>query len=94
MLYNEAWSKSKVEVKADPFSLESIIAWGEKQPADRNYNWVSSDCYLCQYLKANGYKVSDYDKININDRVDVAFDRPHTFGAALTRAREALASRA
>ena len=35
MLYDPKWEKP--EVKADPFSLDALIAWLEKQPANGTY---------------------------------------------------------
>jgi len=53
MLHNPKWD---VEVKADPFSLESLIAWLEKQPADTAYDYTEPcGCLLAQYFTANGY---------------------------------------
>ena len=49
MLYDPKWEKPAV--KADPFSLESLIAWLEKQPADKTYCYVESNaCLLSQYF--------------------------------------------
>lgn len=45
-----------VETKPDVFKLETLIAWLEKQPADRVYNYCNPHgCLLCQYFTANGY---------------------------------------
>lgn len=39
------------EVKADPFSLESLIAWLETMPADEVYCFIDTgNCLNCQYL--------------------------------------------
>jgi hypothetical protein len=99
MLYDPKWEKP--EVKADPFSLESLIAWLEKQPSDGSYDWYGIEkCLVCQFYQANGisepWGECSYTK---------PFDRGHghadahrrywavgqawpwTFGAALERAR-------
>ena len=56
MLYDKRWEKP--EVKADPFSLESLIAWLEKQPADKPYDYIdSTNCLLCQYFRSVGFNV-------------------------------------
>ena len=100
-----------LEVKADPFSLESLAAWLEKQPADATYNYSDNDCcMLCQFFRANGLPVTSLSAAGYRlSRGGDRFPLPHdfdtialgtklgrtnwTFGAALTRAREALASR-
>lgn len=39
-----------VETKADPFSLDSLIAWLEKQPRRREYQWFDCrDCVMHHY---------------------------------------------
>ena len=54
MLYDKRWEKT--EVKADPFSLESLIAWLEKQPAEGVYCYIDSGrCLLSRYFSANGF---------------------------------------
>lgn len=51
MLYNPKW-----EIKADPFSLESLIAWLERQPAGGTYDYCDARrCVLCQYFRAVGF---------------------------------------
>jgi hypothetical protein len=102
MLYDKRWDKS--EVKADPFSLESLIAWLEKQPATKRYDWENCDggCLIGLYGQAHGIswdamqRVDDggdspYSKLTPGG---IAFRYPRTFGAALKRARKALAERA
>lgn len=109
MLYNKNWDKP--EVKADPFSLESLIAWLEKMPADETYNYVNGRaCLLCQYLTNSGlegvevgacatYSTDRWKtKRQLSDSFwSVSADLEHprdptwTFGAALSRARKALA---
>lgn len=55
MLYDPKWEKT--ETKADPFSLESLIAWLEKQPAGRSYSYTcNGHCLLAQYFTAAGFK--------------------------------------
>jgi hypothetical protein len=86
MLFEPKW-----EVKADPFSLESLIAWLEKMPAEKEYNWASANCLLCQYLAEKGRNpMREYRLFNLDLRCDVAQARPWTFGAALERARKLL----
>jgi hypothetical protein len=56
MLYDKRWD-AKVEQKADPFKLETLIAWLEYQPADKEYCYTDNGyCLLGQYFSAAGYK--------------------------------------
>lgn len=56
MLYNPKWEK-KTETTADPFLLESLIAWLEMRPATEIYNYFcNGHCLLAQYFTAHGYK--------------------------------------
>lgn len=56
MLYNKRWD-AKVEQKADPFALGSLIAWIEKQPSDMRYCYTDGGiCLLSQYFSACGFK--------------------------------------
>jgi hypothetical protein len=94
MLYNPKW-----EVKAEPFSLDSLIAWLEKQPADKEYNWsLAGSCLLGQWCEARGLLGGElFNKSlelgqwsNGNDVfAEVALGNLSecTFGAALKRAR-------
>jgi len=91
MLYDPKWEQ---ETKVDPLSVAGLIAWLAKQPTRREYEYYSCQrCLVAEYLKSIGsvnpdaeYIFSEalgagwpYDKI--------AAERPHTFGAALERAR-------
>lgn len=100
MLYDKRWDKT--EVKADPFSLEAFIGWLEKQPANKTYEFMNCQgaCLLGQYMASVGEPWSDGKYVEIAHsmcRGYKGFDfyigvtRPHTFGAALDRARKALA---
>lgn len=105
MLYDPKWDKT--ETKADPFSLESLIAWLEKQPAEATYDYGDSrQCMAAQCLRSHGvdesryvglsgYALEDFfpgfRAIAIGD-ADIVSDG-WTFGAALSRARAVLASR-
>lgn len=90
----------EAQTKADPLSLESLIAWLEKQPEDGLYNYSNvKDCLICRYLRAAGIPFhsaggEDFQPANIYaERVrlpgwrNVTAPSPHTFGAALSRAR-------
>ena len=55
MLYDKRWDKP--EVKADPFSLDSLVAWLEKQPAAKVYCYEDTGvCLLSQYFTAMGFE--------------------------------------
>ena len=101
MLYNTNWAKTHNDV----FSLESLITWLEKQPAAGAYDYSSTkNCLLCQYFRACGIVVdgagadyvrssfdeADYHHHNFNE---IAVSGEWTFGAALNRARLAIAER-
>lgn len=99
MLYDPKW---EVEVKADPFSLESLIAWLETMPIDKSYNYMDCDgrCLLGQYGSHVGARFHKFTRAKFDSSLgkfrdlvyeQVASDAPHTFGAALDRARTALA---
>lgn len=89
-----------------PFSIESLIAWLEKQPGDKSYFYVSCDqCLLSQYFTACGFEnvKMGIDTFDFGPRLrehaglpehfnDIGFQHPRTFGAALERAREVAAN--
>jgi hypothetical protein len=81
MLFDPKWHK--------PASIYSLIAWLERQPADKPYEWTSEgNCGAAQYLIAHGQDPKDM--ILIPDWVEIFQGLPpfdHTFGAALERAR-------
>lgn len=99
MLYDPKW---EVKTKADPFTLEALIAWLEKQPRRKEYCYTDHGrCLIGQYLSYIGY-----DKVHVfsddlflhGDREarnplpsifnKIALASPRTFGAALDRARK------
>lgn len=97
MLYDKRWD---AKIATDPMTLPSLIAWLEQQPADKGYCYTAiGHCLLAQYLTAKGYaNVSVAPGIFHHgpDRArgnypwsfdDIASAFPHTFGAALKRAR-------
>lgn len=52
MLYDPKW-----EVKTDPFTLASLIAWLEQQPPDEEYAYYcGGKCLLAQYFTAMGFQ--------------------------------------
>lgn len=104
MLYDKRWDKP--EVKADPFSMDRVVQWLETKPADETYCYVDGGaCLIHQYLTHAGIPVDrvwscgDYTARRGSPRIKtsrelwrVSANKPHTFGAALERARAALCS--
>ena len=84
MLYDPKW-------EADRFTLESLIAWLEKQPARRTYiAMLPKLCLLGQFATAMGHPEPGRKSFALEmdpGFSEVALVRPHTFGAALERAR-------
>jgi len=78
-----------------------FIAWLEKKPARETYDYhESTECLLAQYLRDSGFT-----RVIVSQRSfyhntaegslplkfnEIASTRPHTFGAALSRAKTAL----
>ena len=104
MLYNKNWDAKTVT--SDPFTLESLIAWLEKQPSNKTYCFMDTGgCLFHQYFTAAGFDVAGVGGTGIRFKSDperrirftcdefrsIASIEPHTFGAALTRARHSLA---
>jgi hypothetical protein len=104
MLYNTNWEKTHNDV----FSLESLIAWLEKQPASQAYDYdCNGHCMLAQYFTAKGFENVLMGSYNFDygpgwehshslpevfNDIAVSLEG-RTFGAALDRARKALAER-
>ena len=96
MLHNPDWDKTKT----NPLSLDAVIAWLEKQPADGKY--VYSDCRDClaaQYNASIGREYHYWPNWHIEGRQPymptfdrqletIAYGTPKTFGAALDRAKK------
>ncbi len=94
---------SKPAQKADPLSLRSLVEWLERQDGETEYDYgCNGHCLIAQYLNAVGVKCAavvprayreggepiykDFSR----EFESVAISRPHTFGAALQRARNLL----
>lgn len=103
MLYDKRWDK-EIEIKADPFSLTNLVAWIEKQPVGQGYHFHCARCLLGQYFTDQGINVvtigvkyfSDESGNSSKYQLPPDFNKiaerlPHTYGAALERARAALA---
>ncbi len=93
MLYDPKWEKTK----PDPHSMQSLIAWLELQPPHTSYNWECTDggCLIGLYSDAVGcnFFACHSAFFNRDDDLSVAAQKPHTFGAALERARAIVTSR-
>lgn len=91
MLYDPKWG---TKVKTANQNLVGFIAWLEKQPPAGEYKYTLSDrCALAQYLKSQGEKhfsLLSFQVAEWTGDENIVRDHPHTFGAALTRARAAL----
>ena len=107
MLYDP--SKEKQFVR-DVFSLEGFIGWLETSSPETKYNYSDTKgCLLVQYFSHSGFNVfslacdgfSTHNEKGrlVDNKFPYSFERavlptPHTFGAALSRARKELALRA
>jgi hypothetical protein len=104
--------RKALETEPDAFELESLIAWLEKQPARKTYDYVEPfGCLLYQYFKAmklpiisigpyyyrthkvGGFGGFGHPSLSHDEYLlphsfhEIAYIRPHTFGAALKRAK-------
>lgn len=95
MLYDPKW---EVQTKTDPFTIVNLIAWLERQPARKDYCFQDNGgCLLFHYFKSCGFTgvcvggltaTLDGRHVSLTDEfLEVARTEPHTFGAALARAR-------
>ena len=76
MLYDPRWSGPTVA---------ELVAWLEtKNPAEA-YEWLSADCLYGIYGRETGKEFN-----NPVHYYDISLPKPHTFGAALERARQYL----
>lgn len=95
MLYDPKWAPTKTDVHA----LPTLIAWLEKQPANMDYPYRDCRglCLLGQYWLAHGHPWREgiYGEMQQPTGgewgIKIAAPGPHTFGAALVRARQFLA---
>jgi len=92
----------KIKTKADPFSLDELISWLEKQPAGKRYCYEDSGkCLLAQWFQFCGKRDACLGNVLVvfNDGIvhhlpesfqNTSYKHPRTFGSALKRARAAL----
>jgi len=85
------------ETKADVFSLEGLIAWLETQNPETEYDYTDiSDCLLTRWMRASGQRdfgFSGSPDHTANRFTVAAGNFPHTYGAALRRARKLVGTR-
>ncbi len=86
MLDNVKWYLPKV---ADPQSLGALITWLEPFPAKKPYCYTDSGkCLAAQYNKSIGRPYASTHLTPFDCDLElIALEEPHTFGAALERAR-------
>lgn len=86
--------------KPNPLSLQALIAWLESKPAGDSYTYSAAcSCLAAQYNASIGREylynptwfVFGWSKFD-SKLERIAAKAPHTFGAALERARMMLAS--
>lgn len=88
MLYDPKWEAKKTETKEPTFA--GFIAWLEQQDPQAQYKWASCDeCAIAQYFRSLGFKLHERNGVHRTiETTQAAITRPHTFGAALDRARK------
>ena len=97
MLYDPKW-----QVKADPFSLDSLIAWLETKPAGASYDYMCNcNCLLAQYFAQAGFlnvEASGFHFYHAGGEHglpkhfnEIAVNSPWLYGAALARAKQVVA---
>lgn len=103
MLNNPNWNKP-----VDVMSMNSLISWLEKKPADGTYLYGSTqECLLAQYFRDQGVQVGALGNTRMLiegekhcTEIPLGFQRTagypcgggQTFGAALERARQLVKS--
>lgn len=56
-LFVEPRHSAPLEVRAEPFSLESLVAWLETKDPDETYYYAATGhCLIAQYFTASGIK--------------------------------------
>jgi hypothetical protein len=70
--------------------LGKFIGWLREQHGDKTYDWSDGEhCLMAQYLEATGQQETEFSMIrDWSWYMDVTLPRPHTFGAALQRAKK------
>lgn len=105
MLYDPKWDQ---QTKADPFTVAALVAWLETKPATETYDYYDCGgaCLYGQYMThvgvpwkearfatyADNRKGDIHEPFRMKVYFPIAVTYPHTFGAALERARASLSS--
>jgi hypothetical protein len=91
MLYNPASEGSSIEQtlrhvhQADPvLDFDHFITWLETKDSNQAYEWFGDSCVFGLYEQETGKENTHQSRYYYE--IDLA--RPHTFGAALQRARQ------
>ena len=102
MLFNTAWNKNpEVQPQSDLLSTASLVAWLEKQPVNKIYDYnLPYGCLLARYFREHGHHnpclgpkyvhcLNGYDGPVVLPPAfhAAATYRPHTYGDALKRAK-------
>lgn len=91
------WLKPEAETKPDPFSLDALIAWLRTKREGETYNYECNGfCLIATYFRAMDiadsvggftYQGRDGKRHDIPEWLgDLAYEEPHSFGGALSRA--------
>lgn len=100
-LDEKSFTSPPVEIKPDIYALPTFIAWAERQPANKEYNYgdCRGACLLGQYMRDHGVGWKNFAYINFLGRAEggtdvwqgkIAVVMPWTMGAATARARALL----
>lgn len=97
MLYDPKWEVKSSPVKPPVRSIAGLVAWLEKQPAQRSYVWHDCEghCLIGLYGAAMGMGLewhNFHSDLFDAHQLSIASDAPYAFGAALGRARKVLDS--
>ena len=101
MLYDPKWGTPPVTVAE---ILWGLVKWLEGRPGDTTYSWIDpDDCLLARYSRSLGNEECPYTRLykmvgelaSLHGPLGeveckVAHPIPHTYAAALTRARALL----
>jgi hypothetical protein len=88
MLFNPKWTKESTP------TISGFVKFLEKQSPDEGYIWACSQgCVIGRYLATVGvrYKGAVLSPLYLGWENLIAQPLPHTYGAALKRARKVLA---
>lgn len=96
MLYDPKWEKT-TETKADPLTLDALIAWLETKPAAKTYCYDDhGHCLAAQYNASIGreysvipvgHRATVHDEFDYQLEFIAVWPNEHTFGNALKVAR-------